>query len=271
LNSINNNEVATLFYSESSCHINTYYSKLIGHSLKSIVYAAKTTKSMIFCAKIARWEGICLPGASIGCFEREASILKLVENEKCSSIPKLVHYGIDSLLKVPLLITSPVGKFNVGHMRTPILEKRVIVDIIGSVRKAFEVLHKYDLVYWDLHLGNIVVVCEETNKIILVDFNSCQEVNKRPINPTTNSMFGPIGSLLQWNPKFCDDFEALSYVEHHLTFGRLPWKNKKSIQEIIIAKREWLSNKNEKKKHKNQSNNENEGLFKYLNMLALSQ
>jgi hypothetical protein len=187
---------------------------------------------------------------------KEVSILQILEPEQCRNIPQIRYSLQDQVTNHCALCITPVG-VPLRTSNNPTQQLTVIRMVVDGVTSALAAAQKHNLCHNDIHPGNIVVAgallsCPsaqdlnpQKHHICLVDWELAMLAGSTRNRFTGIAFYISDQILSNRNNATCsykDDFESLIYLcVYLLEAGALPWAEAKNLQELIAARKKYMT------------------------------
>ncbi|MFM6184135.1 MAG: GUN4 domain-containing protein, partial [Dolichospermum sp.] len=142
---------------------------------------------------------------------------------------------------LPCLVMDFVKGENLYHLVQDkgILSESIAIDYIKQIADALSLCHENGIIHRDAHPGNMILR-ENTNTVILIDFGLAGNVNSQSINQAANMAFAPWEQMLETGKAPTIDVYTLAASLFYLVTGDTPTPSlarEKLNNELIEPKR----------------------------------
>ncbi|MFM6442858.1 MAG: GUN4 domain-containing protein [Dolichospermum sp.] len=165
---------------------------------------------------------------------RDANYPKFVEGfrkegRRLSDITQFHHPNIVRIIdffeedNLPCLVMDFVKGENLYHLVQDkgILSESIAIDYIKQIADALSLCHENGIIHRDAHPGNMILR-ENTNTVILIDFGLAGNVNSQSINQAANMAFAPWEQMLETEKSATIDVYTLAASLFYLVTGDTP-------------------------------------------------
>ncbi|MFM6246861.1 MAG: GUN4 domain-containing protein, partial [Dolichospermum sp.] len=124
---------------------------------------------------------------------------------------------------LPCLVMDFVKGENLYHLVQDkgILSESIAIDYIKQIADALSLCHENGIIHRDAHPGNMILR-ENTNTVILIDFGLAGNVNSQSINQAANMAFAPWEQMLETGKAPTIDVYTLAASLFYLVTGDTP-------------------------------------------------
>ncbi|WP_228020700.1 serine/threonine-protein kinase [Sphaerospermopsis sp. LEGE 08334] len=165
---------------------------------------------------------------------RDANYSKYVEGfrkegRRLAEITKLQHPNIVRITDffeedgLPCLVMDFVNGKNLYHLvrEKGILSEAIAIDYIKQIADALSLCHENGIIHRDAHPGNMILR-ENSNTVVLIDFGLAGNVNSQSINQAANLAFAPWEQMLETEKSATIDVYTLAASLFYLVTGDTP-------------------------------------------------
>ncbi|MFM6815123.1 MAG: protein kinase domain-containing protein, partial [Dolichospermum sp.] len=165
---------------------------------------------------------------------RDANYPKFVEGfrkegRRLADITQFHHPNIVRIIdffeedNLPCLVMDFVKGENLYHLVQDkgILSESIAIDYIKQIADALSLCHEKGIIHRDAHPGNMILR-ENTNTVILIDFGLAGNVNSQSINQAANMAFAPWEQMLETEKSATIDVYTLAASLFYLVTGDTP-------------------------------------------------
>ncbi|MEA5579148.1 serine/threonine-protein kinase [Anabaena sp. UHCC 0451] len=165
---------------------------------------------------------------------RDANYPKFVEGfrkegRRLAHITQFHHPNIVRIIdffeedNLPCLVMDFVKGENLYHLVQDkgILSESTAIDYIKQIADALSICHHNSIIHRDAHPGNMILR-ENSNTVILIDFGLAGNVNSQSINQAANLAFAPWEQMLETEKSATIDVYTLAASLFYLVTGDTP-------------------------------------------------
>ncbi|NET70539.1 MAG: protein kinase [Sphaerospermopsis sp. SIO1G2] len=165
---------------------------------------------------------------------RDANYPKYVEGfrkegRRLADITQFHHPNIVRIIdffeedNLPCLVMDFVKGENLYHLVQDkgILSEYIAIDYIKQIADALSLCHQNGMIHRDAHPGNMILR-ENSNTVILIDFGLAGNVNSQSINQAANMAFAPWEQMLETEKSATIDVYTLAASLFYLVTGDTP-------------------------------------------------
>ncbi|MFM6487700.1 MAG: protein kinase domain-containing protein [Dolichospermum sp.] len=165
---------------------------------------------------------------------RDANYPKFVEGfrkegRRLADITQFHHPNIVRIIdffeedNLPCLVMDFVKGENLYHLVQDkgILSESIAIDYIKQIADALSLCHENGIIHRDAHPGNMILR-ENSNTVILIDFGLAGNVNSQSINQAANMAFAPWEQMLETERSVTIDVYTLAASLFYLVTGDTP-------------------------------------------------
>ena len=128
-------------------------------------------------------------------FRKEGRTLAKISENHHPNIVRIIDFFEEDNL--PCLVMDFVKGENLYHLIQDkgILSEKFAIDYIKQIAAALSICHQNGIIHRDAHPGNMILR-ENSNTVILIDFGLAGNVNSQSINQAANLAFAPWEQML---------------------------------------------------------------------------
>jgi serine/threonine-protein kinase len=154
-------------------------------------------------------------------FRKEGRTLAKISQNHHPNIVKIIDFFEEDDL--PCLVMDFVKGENLYHLIQDkgILSERIAIDYIKQIADALSICHENGIIHRDAHPGNMILR-ENSNTVILIDFGLAGNVNSQSINQAANLAFAPWEQMLEIEKAATIDVYTLASSLFYLVTGDTP-------------------------------------------------
>ncbi|MBD2134732.1 GUN4 domain-containing protein [Sphaerospermopsis sp. FACHB-1094] len=165
---------------------------------------------------------------------RDANYPKFVEGfrkegRRLADITQFHHPHIVRIIdffeedNLPCLVMDFVKGENLYHLVQDkgILSESIAIDYIKQIADALSLCHENGIIHRDAHPGNMILR-ENSNTVVLIDFGLAGNVNSQSINQAANLAFAPWEQMLETEKSASIDVYTLAASLFYLVTGDTP-------------------------------------------------
>ncbi|WP_016951539.1 serine/threonine-protein kinase [Anabaena sp. PCC 7108] len=154
-------------------------------------------------------------------FRKEGRTLaKMTQNHHPHIVRIIDFFEEDDL---PCLVMDFVKGENLYHLVQDkgILSESIAIDYIKQIADALSLCHQNGIIHRDAHPGNMILK-ENSNTVVLIDFGLAGNVNSQSINQAANLAFAPWEQMLETEKYATIDVYTLAASLFYLVTGDTP-------------------------------------------------
>jgi serine/threonine-protein kinase len=154
-------------------------------------------------------------------FRKEGRTLAKISENHHPNIVRIIDFFEEDNL--PCLVMDFVKGENLYHLVQDkgILSESIAIDYIKQIADALSLCHQNGIIHRDAHPGNMILR-ENSNTVILIDFGLAGNVNSQSINQAANLAFAPWEQMLETEKSTTIDVYTLSASLFYLVTGDTP-------------------------------------------------
>ncbi|MDB9449785.1 serine/threonine-protein kinase [Dolichospermum circinale] len=154
-------------------------------------------------------------------FRKEGRTLAKISQNHHPNIVRIIDFFEEDNL--PCLVMDFVKGENLYHLIQDkgILSESTAIDYIKQIADALSLCHQNGIIHRDAHPGNMILR-ENSNTVILIDFGLAGNVNSQSINQTGNRAFAPWEQMLEIEKLPSIDVYTLAASLFYLVTGDTP-------------------------------------------------
>ena len=154
-------------------------------------------------------------------FRKEGRTLAKISQNHHPNIVRIIDFFEEDNL--PCLVMDFVKGENLYHLIQDkgILSESTAIDYIKQIADALSICHQNGIIHRDAHPGNMILR-ENSNTVILIDFGLAGNVNSQSINQTGNRAFAPWEQMLEIEKLPSIDVYTLAASLFYLVTGDTP-------------------------------------------------
>jgi serine/threonine protein kinase len=154
-------------------------------------------------------------------FRKEGRTLAKISQNHHPNIVRIIDFFEEDNL--PCLVMDFVKGENLYHLVQDkgILLESTAIDYIKQIADALSLCHQNGIIHRDAHPGNMILR-ENSNTVILIDFGLAGNVNSQSINQTGNRAFAPWEQMLEIEKLPSIDVYTLAASLFYLVTGDTP-------------------------------------------------
>ncbi|MFM6762334.1 MAG: GUN4 domain-containing protein [Dolichospermum sp.] len=151
------------------------------------------------------------------------------EGRKLADITQFHHPNIVRIIdffeedNLPCLVMDFVKGKNLYHLVTEkgIFSESIAINYIKQIADALSLCHQNGMIHRDAHPGNMILR-ENSNTVVLIDFGLAGNVNSQSINQAANLAFAPWEQMLETEKSATIDVYTLAASLFYLVTGDTP-------------------------------------------------
>ena len=154
-------------------------------------------------------------------FRKEGRTLAKISQNHHPNIVRIIDFFEEDNL--PCLVMDFVKGENLYHLIQDkgILSEKIAIDYIKQIADALSICHQNGIIHRDAHPGNMILR-ENSNTVILIDFGLAGNVNSQSINQTGNRAFAPWEQIVEVEKAPSIDVYTLAASLFYLLTGDTP-------------------------------------------------
>jgi serine/threonine-protein kinase len=154
-------------------------------------------------------------------FRKEGRTLAKISQNHHPNIVRIIDFFEEDNL--PCLVMDFVKGENLYHLIQDkgILSEKFAIDYIKQIADALSICHQNGIIHRDAHPGNMILR-ENSNTVILIDFGLAGNVNSQSINQAANLAFAPWEQMLETEKSANIDVYTLAASLFYLVTGDTP-------------------------------------------------
>ena len=154
-------------------------------------------------------------------FRKEGRTLAKISQNHHPNIVRIIDFFEEDNL--PCLVMDFVKGENLYHLIQDkgILSEKIAIDYIKQIANALSLCHQNGIIHRDAHPGNMILR-ENSNTVILIDFGLAGNVNSQSINQIGNRAFAPWEQMLETEKSASIDVYTLAASLFYLVTGDTP-------------------------------------------------
>ena len=154
-------------------------------------------------------------------FRKEGRTLAKISQNHHPNIVRIIDFFEEDNL--PCLVMDFVKGENLYHLIQDkgILSEKIAIDYIKQIADALSLCHENGIIHRDAHPGNMILR-ENSNTVILIDFGLAGNVNSQSINQAANLAFAPWEQMLETEKSANIDVYTLAASLFYLVTGDTP-------------------------------------------------
>ena len=154
-------------------------------------------------------------------FGKEGRTLAKISQNHHPNIVRIIDFFEEDNL--PCLVMDFVKGENLYHLIQDkgILSEKFAIDYIKQIADALSICHQNGIIHRDAHPGNMILR-ENSNTVILIDFGLAGNVNSQSINQAANLAFAPWEQMLETEKSANIDVYTLAASLFYLVTGDTP-------------------------------------------------
>ncbi|MBK1986113.1 GUN4 domain-containing protein [Sphaerospermopsis aphanizomenoides BCCUSP55] len=154
-------------------------------------------------------------------FRKEGRTLAKISQNHHPNIVRIIDFFEEDNL--PCLVMDFVKGENLYHLIQDkgILSEKIAIDYIKQIADALSLCHQNGIIHRDAHPGNMILR-ENSNTVILIDFGLAGNVNSQSINQAANMAFAPWEQMLETEKSASIDVYTLAASLFYLVTGNTP-------------------------------------------------
>jgi serine/threonine-protein kinase len=154
-------------------------------------------------------------------FRKEGRTLAKISQNHHPNIVRIIDFFEEDNL--PCLVMDFVKGENFYHLIQDkgILSEKFAIDYIKQIADALSICHQNGIIHRDAHPGNMILR-ENSNTVILIDFGLAGNVNSQSINQAANLAFAPWEQMLETEKSANIDVYTLAASLFYLVTGDTP-------------------------------------------------
>jgi serine/threonine-protein kinase len=154
-------------------------------------------------------------------FRKEGRTLAKISQNHHPNIVRIIDFFEEDNL--PCLVMDFVKGENLYHLIQDkgILSEKIAIDYIKQIADALSICHQNGIIHRDAHPGNMILR-ENSNTVILIDFGLAGNVNSQSINQAANLAFAPWEQMLETEKSANIDVYTLAASLFYLVTGDTP-------------------------------------------------
>ena len=154
-------------------------------------------------------------------FRKEGRTLAKISQNHHPNIVRIIDFFEEDNL--PCLVMDFVKGENLYHLIQDkgILSEKFAIDYIKQIAAALSICHQNGIIHRDAHPGNMILR-ENSNTVILIDFGLAGNVNSQSINQAANLAFAPWEQMLETEKSATIDVYTLAASLFYFVTGDTP-------------------------------------------------
>lgn len=154
-------------------------------------------------------------------FRKEGRRLADITKHQHPNIVRIIDFFEEDNL--PCLVMDFVKGENLYHLvqNQGILSESIAIDYIKQIADALSLCHQNGIIHRDAHPGNMILR-ENSNTVVLIDFGLAGNVNSQSINQAANMAFAPWEQMLETEKSATIDVYTLAASLFYLVTGDTP-------------------------------------------------
>ena len=154
-------------------------------------------------------------------FRKEGRTLAKISQNHHPNIVRIIDFFEEDNL--PCLVMDFLKGENLYHLIQDqgILSESTAIDYIKQIADALSICHQNGIIHRDAHPGNMILR-ENSNTVILIDFGLAGNVNSQSINQAANLAFAPWEQMLETEKSANIDVYTLAASLFYLVTGDTP-------------------------------------------------
>ena len=154
-------------------------------------------------------------------FRKEGRTLAKISQNHHPNIVRIIDFFEEDDL--PCLVMDFVKGENLYHLVQDkgILSESIAIDYIKQIADALSLCHQNGIIHRDAHPGNMILR-ENSNTVVLIDFGLAGNVNSQSINQAANLAFAPWEQMLETEKSATIDVYTLAASLFYLVTGDTP-------------------------------------------------
>ena len=154
-------------------------------------------------------------------FRKEGRTLAKISQNHHPNIVRIIDFFEEDNL--PCLVMDFVKGENLYHLIQDkgILSEKIAINYIKQIADALSLCHQNGIIHRDAHPGNMILR-ENSNTVILIDFGLAGNVNSESINQAANLAFAPWEQMLETEKAANIDVYTLAASLFYLLTGDTP-------------------------------------------------
>ena len=154
-------------------------------------------------------------------FRKEGRTLAKISENHHPNIVRIIDFFEEDNL--PCLVMDFVKGENLYHLVQDkgILLESTAIDYIKQIADALSLCHQNGIIHRDAHPGNMILR-ENSNTVVLIDFGLAGNVNSESINQAANLAFAPWEQMLETEKSATIDVYTLAASLFYLVTGDTP-------------------------------------------------
>ena len=157
----------------------------------------------------------------VECFRKEGRRLADITQFHHPHIVRIIDFFEEDNL--PCLVMDFIKGKNLYHLvqNQGILSESIAIDYIKQIADALSLCHENGIIHRDAHPGNMILR-ENSNTVVLIDFGLAGNVNSQSINQAANLAFAPWEQMLETEKSASIDVYTLAASLFYLVTGDTP-------------------------------------------------